>query len=274
MLKQAVSQSRSAAHSSQQTYQTTERIERLAPGEQVLRDIYTVMGGPGGFTALDIDMTAAQTWIHAIRAEGLHVTFTHLIVWAAARAIAQHPAMHILGAGPWSEHPDHVDLSIAVATGRFHPAMMLIKQAEQKTLHEIAAEIIQRTPIVRAQADQELKQLHRLGRWIPLKILRRWLIARFQNQLAFRRTHGIMTISSVPYVNFFVPFTTVSTAALGVGHVREATTVINGQSVVRPLVTITCCFDHKVWHGGNPALLLHTMRLVLEAPHELNSFEL
>ena len=270
MLKQKLSFAPPTADPAPVSIPAVDRIERLSAGEQVLTDIYRSIGGPGGFTAVDVDMSAAQTLIDQLRAEGLYATYTHLIVRAAGLAVAQHPQINMLGAGKWRVHARHVNLSLAVATGRFHPAMMLIEQVEQKTVREIATEIIYRTPIVRAQADAELHRFYQIGRWIPLSAVRQRMIKYVQNRLAFRQANGILSISSVPQIDFFVPFTVISTGTMGIGRVRECMTIRDGQSVIRPMATITCCFDHKVWHGGDPAVLLTSVRTLLETPGALN----
>ena len=269
MLKQTLPQPKTASQPLQHQPRAGERIERLTPGEQILRDIYGVIGGSGGFTSVDIDMTYAQSLIQAVRSQGVHATYTHVIIRATALALANHPEIHKLSVGAWRVHPNTVDVNLAVATGRIHPAGMQIKNAAHKSVREIATEVIGQTPIVRAQADQEFQRFQRIGRWIPIAPLQRLIIRYVQDRLAFRRACGVVSISCVPHVDLFVPFGSLSTAALGVGQVRERLTIYEGQECIRPMVTIACCFDHKVWHGLDPAILLTSMRSLLETPEAL-----
>ena len=246
-----------------------ERLERLSPGEQVLTDIYTVSGDCGGFMTVDIDMTEAQAAMQILRSEGVHATYTHFFVWAAAHAMARNPKLHRIGMGKWRVHPVTVDISLMVSTGRIHPATMLITHGAEKSIRDPAIEVITRTPIVRTQADQEFQRFQRLGHWIPSAMLRRWIIAYVQSRLAFRRANGVLAMSCIPHINTFVPLTTTSTGSLGAGQVEDRVVLHQGIPCVRPMVTIACCFDHKVWHGLDPALLLKSIRMLLETPTNL-----
>ena len=73
--------------------------------ERWLRDGLHVLRPP--FSALQItaDMTHATRRLEELRREGVHATATHLLVQAAARALAANPRLHQLIAGTRRHRP-------------------------------------------------------------------------------------------------------------------------------------------------------------------------
>jgi pyruvate dehydrogenase E2 component (dihydrolipoamide acetyltransferase) len=55
-------------------------------------------------------------------------------------------------------------------------------------------------------------------------------------------------------------------AIIGIGAVRERPHVVDGQLVVRHTANVTLAFDHRVADGGEAAVLLTTVRDLIEAP--------
>jgi pyruvate dehydrogenase E2 component (dihydrolipoamide acetyltransferase) len=61
-------------------------------------------------------------------------------------------------------------------------------------------------------------------------------------------------------------------AILGVGAIKDQPAVVNHTVVPRPLVNMTCSFDHRVCDGADVALFLNRVRELIETP-ELLIFE-
>jgi pyruvate dehydrogenase E2 component (dihydrolipoamide acetyltransferase) len=59
------------------------------------------------------------------------------------------------------------------------------------------------------------------------------------------------------------------TAILGVGRMLEKPVVVNGSIEVRPMMTVSLSFDHRVIDGAPAAEFLTEVKRVLEYPFEL-----
>ena len=63
----------------------------------------------------------------------------------------------------------------------------------------------------------------------------------------------------------FAPMLFNTSAALGIGRVRDRVIAVNGVPAVRPMVTLTCCLDHAVWNGMAAARFLTELRDILQS---------
>ncbi len=85
-------------------------------------------------------------------------------------------------------------------------------------------------------------------------------------------TGGTFTVTNLGAfgVEAFVPIVNPpQTAIIGVGKVRRKPVVVNGEIVVRPVITLSLVFDHRVVDGAPAALFLQEVKRILENPHLL-----
>ena len=171
---------------------------RLDYAERWLLDGLHVLRPP--FSALQVtaDMTNAIRRLEALRRDGVHATATHLLVRAAARALAANPALHQLIAGTRRHRPATVDIGLSVTGDTFVAPVLVIERADTKSIAEIAAEISQRAPQVREADRQMLGVLRRWGWIVPFAFLRRAILRLLFRSGAFRRKGaGTFQISTV-----------------------------------------------------------------------------
>jgi 2-oxoisovalerate dehydrogenase E2 component (dihydrolipoyl transacylase) len=64
----------------------------------------------------------------------------------------------------------------------------------------------------------------------------------------------------VPVINF------PEAAILGMGSLKPRAVVVDGTLAVRPTMTLTCAFDHRIADGAQVALFLGELRALIEAP--------
>jgi 2-oxoisovalerate dehydrogenase E2 component (dihydrolipoyl transacylase) len=55
-------------------------------------------------------------------------------------------------------------------------------------------------------------------------------------------------------------------AILGMGSLKPRAVVIDGDVVVRPTMSLTCAFDHRIVDGAQVAAFLCELRDLIEAP--------
>src|SRR6185503_5950658 len=87
---------------------------------------------------ISVDMTNANRRLEDLRREGAQATATHLLIHAAARALARNPRLHQIVAGTRRHRPEHVDIGLSVTGETFVAPVLVIENADQKSIAEIA----------------------------------------------------------------------------------------------------------------------------------------
>jgi pyruvate dehydrogenase E2 component (dihydrolipoamide acetyltransferase) len=242
-----------------------DRLEPLDYAERWLADGFRVLDTPGGFLLLEVEMMRARTLIERLRAAGVPATYTHVIVRAAALALARHPELHLLVAGHRRLRPERVDIGLSVSGSSFYAPVMVLEDAARKPLPALSAEIARRAPEVRDKAERDLASMRRLGWIIPFGWLRRALLRLFFGFPRFRRKlAGTFQVTSVHTLDVATPFQFTAAAALGVGRVRDRVVAVDGQPAVRPTAILSVAIDHTAWDGVRTALFMNELRAILE----------
>jgi pyruvate dehydrogenase E2 component (dihydrolipoamide acetyltransferase) len=239
---------------------------RLDYAERWLLDGLHVLRPP--FSALQVtaDMTHATRRLEELRREGVHATATHLLVQAAARALAANPALHQLIAGTRRHRPATVDIGLSVTGDTFVAPVLVIESANTKSIADIAAEIARRAPEVREADRQMLALLRRWGWIVPFAFLRRTILRLLFRSGAFRRKGaGTFQISTVAG-DWALTSTFATSGVLIGGQVWSRVVAIDGQPAVRPVMTLTLSSDHGVWDGRAVARFMSVVKAELERP--------
>lgn len=230
-----------------------------------LRDGLRVLTPALSVYQINVDMTPALRTLDALRREGTQATTTHLLVSAAARSLAAHPALHQIVAGRRRHRPARVDIGLSVTGETFVAPVLVIEDADRKTVAEIARETALRTPEVRQADSRMLGTLRRWGWLVPSGILRRGILRTLFRSPAFRaKGAGTFQVSTVPVDWGFSSAFSAAGVLIG-GHVAPQVVPVNGEPLVRPMMRITLSADHGVWDGRAAAMFLAEVRTILEA---------
>ena len=230
----------------------------LRDGLQVLRPAFSVL-------QTTVDMTHATAWLEDLRRTGVAATSTHLLVHAAARALADHPALHQMIAGNRREYPLRVDIGLSVTGESFVAPVLIIERADEKTVPEIVDEIRRRAPEVRQADERMLRALRRWGWLVPAGVVRRAILRRLFASPAFRRKGvGTFQVSTVP-VDWAFSSSFTTAGVLFAGQVSSRVVAIDGQPAARPIMTLTLSGDHAVWDGRAATRFLAAVKSELES---------
>ena len=191
--------------------------------------------------ARDVDASRLQSWREAARrkpgCEGVSVT--DLLVRICAHALRRHPRL----AASWRDGAlvpgGGIDVGIAVATddGLVVP---VVHGADALPLGSISA---RRREVVEAAREGRLRPEDVHG--------------------------GVFTISNLGMygVDSFLAIVNAPQAAiLAVGRIAERPWALNGDVAVRPVLTLTLSFDHRVVDGARGAEFLDTLASLVEEP--------
>jgi len=248
------------------TSSMSETVRNLEYGARWLRDGLHESVQAGGFEALEVDVAAASQILKQLKAAGQGITWTHVFVRAAALTLARNPDLHQLVAGNRKIHPASVDICLSVAGDSSVTPVVIIEDAANKDVFAIAADVLRRSPQAVRENEQLLAALNRWGWIIPLSGLRRRLMRFLLNRIWYRRkVSGTFQVTCVPQVDAAVPLLFNTSAALGIGRVKDRVVAVDGVPAVRPMVTMTCCVDHSVWNGMDAAKFLIGVRQILES---------
>jgi pyruvate dehydrogenase E2 component (dihydrolipoamide acetyltransferase) len=188
----------------------------------------------------DVDASRLETWRQAARRKpGLeHVSITDLLVKICAESLHRHPRV----TASWQDGglvPGPVNVGIAVATDD-GPVVPVVHGADTKSLAAICAR------------RREASEAARTGRLRAEDV-----------------RGGTFTVSNLGMYAvdaFQAIVNTPQAAILAVGRIAPRPIASDGEVVVRPVLTLTASFDHRVVDGARGAEFLDTLASLVEEP--------
>jgi pyruvate dehydrogenase E2 component (dihydrolipoamide acetyltransferase) len=201
---------------------------------------------PHFYLQRDVDATRLNSWRDAVRKRAGHekVTHTDLLVKVSAAALAQHPRVNAQWANGAIAAQAGINVGIAVAT---EDALIVpvVHDADRLSLGELAA---RRGEVVTRAREKKLRPDDVQG--------------------------GTFTISNLGMFGvdaFHAIVNTPQAAILAVGRILDKVVAVDGAAVVRPTLTLTLSFDHRVVDGAEGARFLDTLASLVEEPAGLVS---
>ena len=186
-----------------------------------------------------VDMTRANALVERLRDGGTKATVTDVLTRVCADALMQHREVN----AQWTDDAillfptANIGIAVAAPQGLVVP---VIHGAERLRLAEIAA----------ARADV-------VGRAREGKLAREDL------------ENGTFTISNLGMFQveqFTAVLNPPQAAIVAVGATEERPVAVDGEVVVRPMLTLTATFDHRAVDGAPAANFLQTAKELLEEP--------
>lgn len=242
--------------------------ESLDYAERWLRDGLSVLRPALSVHQISVDMTHGIQRLEQLRRQGVNASATHLLVHAAARALASNPQLHQVVAGTRRHRPERVDIGLSVTGETFVAPVLVIEGANRKTVGEIANETTRRAAEVRHADQQMLQTLRTWGRLVPFGFLRRGILRLMFTSAEFRRKGvGTFQVSTVP-ADWALTSTFSTAGVLVGGQVRSRVIAVDGVPTVRAMMTLTLSGDHGVWDGRGAARFLAAVKADLESTTE------
>ena len=197
------------------------------------------MTSPTVTANLSVDMSAMKAYREELKSKDIKVSYTDLLVKFIAKALTEYPLLNCSVEDNKIHYKHYVNMGVAVAldNGLVVPN---VTDADKKTLQEISAEV------------KELAKLAREG-GLPMEKLR----------------GGTFTITNLGMygIESFTPIINQpEVAILGVTTMEDRVVVRDGQIVVRPMMTLSLTFDHRVVDGSVAAEFLQRVKTLLEKP--------
>jgi pyruvate dehydrogenase E2 component (dihydrolipoamide acetyltransferase) len=224
-----------------------------APGGSALSTVARLMAErttqswtqvPHFFLVRELDATA----LNEIRAKlgpgvekdrGVKLTVTDLLVAIVSRVLKKHPKMNAMWGGQGIQMNPDINISVAMAVTD-GVVGAVIPKADSTALGDIS---VQR---------RDLAERARGGKLKPADV-----------------ANGTFSITNLGMYNidsFSAIIAPPQAAILAVGRIADRVVAVNGQPVVRPMLTLTLSSDHRVVDGAQAALFLNDLADALGAP--------
>ncbi|MED4690169.1 dihydrolipoamide acetyltransferase family protein [Peribacillus frigoritolerans] len=173
---------------------------------------------------------------------GFRLSYTEVIIKAVGSVLSRFPSINASFVNDEIIYNDdvHIGLAVAVPDGLMVPVMY---DVNHKGLADLTTEA---KDIGKRAREQKLLPEQLKGSTFTISNLGMYAI------------DGFTPIINQP-----------ETAILGVGRMQEKPVVIKGAIEVRPMMTISMSFDHRVIDGAPAAEFLTELKRVLENPFEL-----
>jgi pyruvate dehydrogenase E2 component (dihydrolipoamide acetyltransferase) len=192
---------------------------------------------PHFFLAREVDASA----LNAAREQLGKDKFTHtdFLIALVARTLLDHPKMNASWTGSAIRLNPAINISLAIAVPE-GVVGAVIPNAATAALADIATQ------------RKDLAERAKSGRLRPTDI-----------------TGGTFTISNLGMYGvdaFSAIITPPQAAVLAVGRIADRVVAVNGQPIVKPIMTITLSSDHRVVDGAQAAAFLNDLAIALEQP--------
>ena len=232
---------------------------------------------------LEVDAGRVLELVEDERARtGVHVTVTHVVGWALARALAENPDVNVRLTRGRFVRRETVDVFFVVAVdhGRELSGTKIVG-ADRKSPAEIAEELERRARRLRAGDEADLGRSKQLLGRAPAWALRlglrlaTWLVA--DRGVSLERiglpsdAFGSAIVSSVSAFGAehaygpLSPWYRVPVLVL-VSEIREKPSVVDGAVVPRPILQITATLDHRYVDGAHAGRLVQSFKACLASP--------
>jgi pyruvate dehydrogenase E2 component (dihydrolipoamide acetyltransferase) len=196
---------------------------------------------PHFFLERDLDATRLNSWRETIRRRPGYekVTHTDLLIVICAAALGVHPRVNATWHAGSIQQQESINVGIAVATDEAL-IVPVVHGAERLELRAVAQA---RSDLVARARDRKLR---------PADV-----------------SDGTFTISNLGMFGvdaFHAIVNTPQAAILAVGRILDRVVAVDGEAAVRPMMTVSLSFDHRVVDGAEGARFLDTLAALVEEP--------
>jgi len=193
-----------------------------------------------------VDMSEASSFRKKVlasveKSHGVRISFTDIIAKSTATALSEHPVMNSTLVDNKITQYRSVHLGIAVSLGEGGLVVPTLRNAQDKSLPQISAEI--KTLAAKAR-DGKLGIDEMTGGTFSLTNL---------------GTYGVESFN--PVIN------PPQCAILGVCTIKDSIVAVEGAAQVRPIMNLCLSFDHRITDGAVAAAFLARLKAILEQPY-------
>jgi len=238
---------------------------------------------------LEIDVTKTQAYIEKKRKEGQHITITHIVIRAIALGLQVAPSMN--GRILWGKFFPHSQTDIGCLVnieGGKDLANAKITNVDKRSYASISNTLHEKAQKLRQGKDEDFKKTTSSLKYLPVFILKPlvYWVGFLGGSLGLdipllgvkKFPFGSCLVTSVGMMGLdraFVPFPPYGRIPLlaMIGAIIDKPIALDGEVVIRPILTITATLDHRFVDGAHAALLAKKVREVVSDPEAFDYIE-
>lgn len=239
---------------------------------------------PSVYGVLELPVVKAREYLAEVAmASGERVTITHFLGKAVAESIRRHPEVNAILRFGRLYPRRHVTLFFQVATdldGR-DLSGVTVRDVENKSVADIAAEMNRRVQAVRAQTDRTYTQMKslmaRLPGWLTGTVLDLASLIQYGFNLwspllgTPKDPMGSVMITNVGSFGLefaFAPLVAYSKVPIVITQcaVKDQVVAQNGKVEIVPMLRLCVTFDHRLIDGAHAAKLSRAMTAIFADP--------
>ncbi len=265
---------------------TRDRGRKLHGWRKLAGSFWGAPNDPQFYGDLELDAGPLLEYLDELRErKGTHVTVTHAVGRAVAHGLDSVPDLRVRLARGREFERESTDVFFIVAAEGGELTGCKVDRANEKSLVEIAEELESARLSISSGSDESFGKAKQMLDLLPQRLLRSamnlsaWLTSDLNLDLPAlgvrRQAFGGAMITSVgmwgisraysPLAGYYrVPVLVL------VGAVTERPVAIDGQVVVRPMLTLTATFDHRYADGFQAAKFAQAVQ---EFCHDPAAFE-
>ncbi len=252
------------------------RSEHLDFTQRIMADAMRTSSAPDGHAVMMLDMSG----VHAFRARylekhGIALTDLQVVIRALAYILEREPYLQAIIRGNRIVFPDSVDIGVSVATGRSITPIIVIENAQSKTLRDIHRELRDKSAQIvaseKAAKSSGGAKWHSYAKWVPGSV-RRAIIGGLGKSAKIRRSKvGTFQITSVDLsdLEFYMPYHMGTTTLMSIGGTKLRAVVVDGEIEIRPTVYVSFGVDQRVVGVVRSLKSFRRFKRLLENPAKL-----
>lgn len=189
---------------------------------------------------MKVDMTESVRFREKLKAEGIKVSYTDILIKAVSRALLQFPTMNATVEGEQIICKGNVNMGVAVAVegGLLVPNIKNAQSLSVTQIHEQVAALAEKARTGSLTRDEY--------------------------------SGGTFTITNLGMyeVDEFTPIINPpEVGILGVGAIVDTPWAVNGQVEIRPIMVLSLTYDHRIVDGAPAAQFLQHVKKLLQNPY-------
>lgn len=211
---------------------------------------------------IEVDMSAAKSTCARFRERGINLTHIHLVVKAAALAIAENPIFNSVITRSGIRVLERVAIGVTDDVPARLP-LVIIEDAHLKSPERVAKELEESASHL---ATNEPRFLRRVDSLRHLPYFLRSLVIKYLRSRpprALRELLPTFFVASLSRADSSFPLYG-TTAYLVAGRVAERPLLVDGELAVRPTMCLTLVTDHRIVDGVPAATFLNRVKELLE----------
>jgi 2-oxoglutarate dehydrogenase E2 component (dihydrolipoamide succinyltransferase) len=227
------------------------KIIRLEPWRRVVADGFDLAPKPDFCGVWLQDLLAATLFRDRYRHERkVPLTYLPILIRACALTLKKYPIFSATCTKNKIIIPSSIDIGVSVNGREVLAPVVVIREADTKSLQETVRELQEKLRQVKEQQQQELRILNWIGTWVP-SVIRRKLVAWALRNPTLRRTYvGTFQISVLNYFPGFAIGGFLPTAfMMFMSDVAKRPIIVDERLEVRPTAYLTLAGDHRIAAG-------------------------